>query len=73
MASNHQARLRYLCAGPYPSVSDQALRLRAEAISEAVPVWPLEHYIEVVEAVNEYLLGLLVARMRERRRDLYGW
>jgi hypothetical protein len=62
--------MRCLCSGPYPSIEEQAARL---CIEDAAGGKTMADYIAVVEGVNEYLLGLLVRRMRERHRDLYGW
>jgi hypothetical protein len=53
--------MRCLCAGPYPSIEQQAQTLRNEPCA---PQWPIKHYIATVEAVNEYLVMLYLAHFR---------
>jgi hypothetical protein len=50
-----------LCAGPYPSIEQQAFTLFADP---DMPRFPIEHYVAICEAVNSYLVSLLIEQAR---------
>jgi hypothetical protein len=58
-----------LCAGPYPTIEQQAYALRVEPNA---PAFPIEHYIATCAAVNFYLIALLIEHARMSFAAMYG-
>ena len=53
--------MQTMCAGSYPSIEEQALRLHDEP---GMPEWSLATYIKQIEAINMALTMVMVEHYR---------